>query len=210
MSKIGKKYSSCVLLSKNLLRGLGLIFSVLCIILPLETATSQPEINPAVKSKDDSELIIERIKDSLAHTGLISIEQNTGRILFNPVVDKLHSMPLKQKFILPALVVNQQQGLILVGELPFSCFMVGGGDLSSDNYKGFRQHETIRYIREVKDFTVSRALICETVGAASKQWKNHLSLNIEAEPFVFEEHVSLKGEHFYYFLNVDGSFEMYM
>lgn len=166
---------------------------------------------PDAVTKDDSELIVSRLKESLNSHGLISVEQHTGRLLFNPALEKLHAMVLKQKFLLPAMIVNQKQGLHMVTELPFSCFLISGGDIASDNYKGFRQYETARYIRDVKNFAVSRALICQAVGVtAARAWGRTLDLNLDDEPFVFEEHVSVAGEHFYYFLNVDGLFEMYM
>jgi len=165
----------------------------------------------SVMSVDDSELIVSRLKESLNSHGLISVEQHTGRLLFNPKLEKLHAMTLKQKFLLPAMIVNQKQGLHMVTELPFSCFLISGGDIASDNYKGFRQHETARYIRDVKNFAVSRALICQAVGVtAARAWGRTLDLNLDGDPFVFEEHVSVSGEHFYYFLNIDGLFEMYM
>jgi len=186
----------------------GLILSLLCIALPLNIANSN--ILPDADGKDDSQVIVDHIKQSLSSGGLISIEQHSGRLLFNPVVAHLQSMVLKQKFFMPAMVVNQTSGLKLVGELPLSCFMLSAGELANDSYKGYRQHETIRYIREVKNFAVSRALICQTVGSASKTWQSQLSLQKDDDPFVFEEHVSITGEHFYYFLNADGSFEMYM
>lgn len=179
-------------------------------ILPCNNVMSNvaPDVTP---TQDDSELIVMRLKDSLNSHGLISVEQHTGRLLFNPTLEKLHTMVLKQKFLLPAMIVNQKQGLHMVTELPFSCFLITGGDLVSDNYKGFRQHETARYIRDVKNFAVSRALICQAVGVtAARAWGHTLSLEPDAEPFVFDEHVSVYGEHFYYFLNIDGLFEMYM
>lgn len=184
------------------------LLSIVCVALPVNIAHSN--ILADADGKDDSQVIIDHIKQSLSSGGLISVEQHTGRLLFNPQVDKLNSMVLKQKFLMPAMIVNQKTGLKLVGEMPFSCFMLSAGELSHDNYKGYRQYETIRYIRDVKNFAVSRALICETVGSSSKLWKAHLSLQRDEDPFVFEEHVSLTGEHFYYFLNNDGSFEMYM
>lgn len=161
--------------------------------------------------KDDSDVIVSRLKESLSSYGLISVEQHTGRLLFNPVLEKLHSMVPKKKFLLPAMIVNQNQGLKMVNEVPFSCFLITGGDLVSENYKGFRQAETARYIRDVKNFPVSRALICQAVGlTAARSWGNTLGLNLSEDPFIFEEHVSVSGEHFYYFLNVDGLFEIYM
>lgn len=185
-----------------------LVLSALCMALPIDIARSN--ILPDADGKDDSEVIVQHIKEALPSGGLISVEQHTGRLLFNPRLDKLHNMALKQKFFMPAMVVNQKSGLKLVGELPFSCFMLSAKELAHDNYKGYRQHETVRYIRDVKNFNVSKALICETVGAAGKNWQEHLNLQKEDEPFVFQEHVSLTGEHFYYFLSADGFFEMYM
>lgn len=168
-------------------------------------------ISSDVNGKDDSDVIVSRLKESLNSYGLISVEQHTGRLLFNPTLEKLHGMVLKQKFLLPAMIVNQSQGLRMVNELPFSCFLISAGELSSENYKGFRQSETARYVRDVKNFPITRALICQTVGlAAARSWGHTLGLNLEEDPFVFEEHVSVAGEHFYYFLNVDGLFEIYM
>lgn len=166
-------------------------------------------ILPDADGRDDSEMIVARIKEALPAGGLISIEQNTGRLLFNPTVVKLQSMVLRQKFLLPAMVVNQINGLHVIGELPFSCFMLTAGELASENYKGYRQHETLRYIKDVKNFQVSRALICEPIGSHASNWANLLNLDGK-ESFVFEEHVSLTGEHFYYFVNNNGTFEMYM
>lgn len=178
-------------------------------ILPCGSVMSN--VVPDAVTKDDSELIVSRLKESLNSHGLISVEQHTGRLLFNPTLEKLHSMTLKQKFLLPAMIVNQKQGLQMVTELPFACFLISGGDIASDNYKGFRQYETARYIRDVKNFAVSRALICQAVGVtAARAWGRTLDLNLDDDPFVFEEHVSISGEHFYYFLNIDGLFEMYM
>lgn len=192
----------------KLQRYLRATLGALCIVLPLHTALSS--IMPDADGKDDSEVIVQRIRESLATSGLVSVEQHTGRLLFNPVLDKLHGMALKQKFFLPGMVVSQKTGLKLVAELPFSCFMLSAHELSDEHYKDYRQHETLRYIRDVKEFPVSRALICETMGIMTKQWRTNLSLDENTEPFVFEEHVSLSGERFYYYLNNDGSFEMYM
>ena len=184
------------------------VLSSLSLLLPMDIARSN--VPADADGKDDSTVIIEHIRQALPSGGLISIEQHTGRLLFNPEVAKLHAMELKQRFLIPAMVVSQTNGLKLVGELPLSCFMVSGNELAHDSYKGYRQNETIRYIRDVKNFKVTRALICETVGSTTKTWKKHLSLKRDTDPFVFEEHVSLSGEHFYYFVNEDGSFEMYM
>ena len=94
--------------------------------------------------------------------------------------------------------------------MPFSCFMVDANELLNENYKDFRQYHTLEYLRNVKSFPVSRALICEPAGkSAAKEWRRHLSLEIDADPFVFEEHATESGEKFYYFLNNVGSFEMY-
>lgn len=174
-------------------------------VLPLQSAVS----NVTAPGGDDSEVIVSRLKESMNSYGLISVEQHTGHLLFNPIVEKMHAMVLKKKFLMPAMIVNQSPGLKIVSEIPFSCFLISGGDLSGENYKGFRQNETARYIRDVKGTPVSRALICQAVGlAAARSWAQHLQLHIE-EPFVFEDHVSVSGERFYYFLNNDGIFEMY-
>ncbi len=190
------------------------------LLLPLGNAFSAPAITtvpaldtpaPTVSRKDDSAAIAERLHEAMVTNGLISVEQNTGRLLFNPVVEKLQQMAVKQKFLMPSMVVNQTAGLTLVAEIPFSCFLITGGELISEPYQGFRQHETARYLRDVKNFPVSRALICQTVGLApTRAWGHKLGLNIDEDPFVFKEHVSVVGERFYYFLNVDGAFEMYL
>jgi hypothetical protein len=158
---------------------------------------------------DDSEVIVALIKESIPAGGLISIEQHTGRLLFNPTVAKLHSMVLRQKFLLPAIVVNQTNGLHLISELPFSCFMLTAGELASDQYKGYRQHQTLQYIRDVKQHIVSRVLICEPIGKTAKNWRDTIALDNE-DNFVFEAHASIAGEYFYYYINESGSFEMYM
>lgn len=178
------------------------------IMLPIHIAKSN--VPADADGKDDSDVIVERIKESLSAAGLVSVEQHTGHLLYNPNLNRLHSMALKQKFLMPGIMVNQKNGLKLVSEVPFGCFIIGSGELASDNYKGYRQHETLQYIRNVKEFPVSRALICEPAGkSASREWQNNLALDIDAEPFIFEEHVSINGERFYYFVNIDGSFEMY-
>lgn len=188
---------------------LALIASVSLVMAPINIANCN--VLPDADGQDDSAVIVEHIKESLNSAGLVSIEQNTGRLLFNPKVEKLQAMALKQKFLVPAMVVNQKQGLKLVAEMPLTCFMLSAQELNSDYYKGFRQYETLQYIREVKGIKVSRAMICQPVSkTSSRAWKGYLALDQDDDPFVFEEHTSVAGEKFYYFLNNDGSFEMYM
>jgi hypothetical protein len=172
--------------------------------------TSLASINTDVDNQDDSIIIAEHLKDSLNATGLVSVEQHTGRLLYNPRLDKLYSMEVKKQFLLPAMLVNQKQGLKLVSEMPFTCFTIDSGDLLNENYKDYRQYHTLEYIRTVKGFPATRALICQPAGkSAAKEWRRSLSLEIDAEPFVFEEHVTDNGDKFYYYLNNSGSFEMY-
>lgn len=187
---------------------LGILLSTLFIVLPINSVKGN--VMPDADGKDDSEVIMQHLKHSQETSGLVSVEQHTGRLLFNPNVDKLNDMALKKRFMLPAIVVNQTHGLKLVSELPFTCFMVSADELSSENFKGYRQHETLHYIQHVKHFPVSRAMICETTGSLSKQWRKNLDLAEDDDQFVFEEHTGASGEKFYYFLNSNGSFEMYM
>lgn len=194
---------------KTTIKMLAIACSFVGLVLPVNIALGN--VPADADGKDDSQVIVDRIKESLASTGLVSIEQHTGRLLFNPQVQKLNTMSLKQKFLVPAMLVNQNTGLKLVAELPMACFMVSAGELSSDAYQGFRQHVTLRYIRDVKGFNPSRALICEPAGSsATNEWRKHLGFAVGSEPFVIDEHTSFTGERFYYFLNADGSFEMYM
>lgn len=163
------------------------------------------------KEKDDSDIIVGRLKDSMSGYGLISVEQGTGRLLFNPTIQKLNVMPLKQRFIVPAMIVNQRIGLKIVEETTFSCFLIDGSDLTGDGYKGFKQYETARYLREIKRLPAKKVLLCQAMGVtATKNWVQKLDLNIAERPFVFDEHTSISGEHFFYFLNADGMFEMYI
>lgn len=200
---------SKLLLKANNKKRLFGILAGLALLLSFNNAMSNTEINS--NGKDDSDVIVSRLKESLNSYGLISVEQHTGRLLFNPTLEKLQSMLVKQKFLMPAMIINQKQGLKMVNEVPFSCFLITSGELASENYKGFRQAETARYIRDVKNFPINRVLICQTVGlAAARSWGQTLGLNLAEDPFVFEEHVSIAGEHFYYFLNIDGLFEIYM
>jgi hypothetical protein len=190
-------------------RYIAILTSALCIMAPIKVAVSN--ILPDADGQDDSAVIVEHIRESLNSSGLVSIEQHTGRLLYNPEVAKLNAMQLKQKMIIPAMVINQQIGIKLVAEMPLSCFMLSAQELASENYKGFRQYETLRYIRDIKGMQVTRALICEPVGkSAGKSWKGYLALEQDDEPFVFEAHTSASGEKFYYFVNNDGYFEMYL
>lgn len=160
--------------------------------------------------QDDSAVIAEHLQNSLQAAGLVSVEQHTGRLLYNPEIKKLSAMSLKKQFLIPAIVVNQTEGLKLVSEMPFSCFMLSSKELESENYQGYRQHQTMQYIRNVKEFPVSRALICEPAGkSAVREWRRNLALESDVDPFVFQEHTTDKGDHFFYFLNTNGSFEMY-
>ncbi len=160
--------------------------------------------------QDDSETIAQRLKESMQSYGLISVEQGTGKLLFNPNIDKLASLPLKQKFLLPAMIINQQNGLKIVEELPFSCFMLSEAELFSEHYKGFKQYQTARYIRDVKNYEFSRVLLCQVVGlTGERSWSKNLDLNGNEHKFIFDQHKSLSGKDFYYFINAEGLFEMY-
>lgn len=182
-----------------------------CLLLTLLVMHQNSFANNHNKQNDDSDLIVGRLKDSMDAYGLISVEQNTGRLLFNPTIEKLNTMPLKQRFILPAMIVNQRSGLRVIEEIAFSCFLIEGSELTADTYKGFKQHETARYLREVKHKPANKVLLCQAIGsAATKKWTQKLDLNIEDKPFVFDEHTSISGEKFFYFLNADGLFEMYI
>ena len=189
---------------------------LILVVLPCQLAVANvlaDSNEPGSKSelkKDDSDLIVSRMREAIPNGGIISIEQRTGRLLFNPALERLFTKAVKQKFLMPAIIIDQGEGLRLVQELPFSCFLITGGELASDDYSSYRQHATLLYIRDVKQFPVSRALICETFGSNSKGWRNTLGLDEDGEPFVFDEHVNRHGEHFFYYLNNDGSFEMYM
>lgn len=164
-----------------------------------------------IKNKDDSTTIVSRLKESMDAYGLISVEQHTGRLLFNPSIEKLRDMPLKHKFVVPAMVVNQAKGLSIVTELPFSCFLISGDELTGEQYKGFKQYETARYLRDVKVKPVSRVLLCQAVGLMGiRSWSTGLDLSIDNDKFVFDEYTSISGERFFYFLNNDGLFEMYL
>lgn len=192
----------------TLVRYLSIILSALLLFIPLQVAVSN--IMPDADGRDDSVLIIERIKEAMPSGGLISVEQKTGRLLYNPALDKLLAMDVKQKFFLPAMIINQTKSITMVSEIPFSCFMLSGNEINTDHYKGFRQYQTAQYIRQVRNFPVSRVLICNTQGSAAKTWNRSLKLDEDRDQFVFEEYTSINGEHFFYFLNADGSFEMYM
>lgn len=162
------------------------------------------------KPKDDSDLIVSRIKEAIPKGGIISIEQGSGRLLFNPSLERLFTAAPKQKFLMPAIVIDQHEGLKLVKEMPFSCFLITGGELASDEYSSYRQHATVLYIRDVKNFPVARALICQTMGMSTTNWRKTLNLDENSDPFIFDEHVNRQGEHFFYYINSEGSFEMYM
>lgn len=186
---------------------LGILISFL--LLPINIVVG--DIPTPSFEKDDSDTIVLRLKESMEAYGLISVEQHTGRLLFNPSTEKLRSMSLKKKFLIPAMIVNQVKGLHIVTELPFNCFIISGQELATDQYKGFKQYETARYLRDVKATPISRVLLCQAVGSMGvKSWGRSLDLNIDDDKFVFDEHVGLTGDKFYYFLNSDGIFEMYM
>lgn len=187
------------------------IIAILAFLLPL-TSVSGRDIPISLSGPDDSEVISSRLKESMDSYGLISVEQHSGRLLFSPLIEKVNSMPVKQKFLVPAMIVNQTRGLKIISELPFSCFIMTGTELNTDHYKGFKQFETARYIRDVKGQTLSRVLICQAVGlVGARTWSKDLALAMDDDKsFVFEEHTSVTGEHFYYFLNADGLFEMYL
>ena len=184
---------------------------ILVLLLPI-TSVSGHDVPTAAVFQDDSEVISTPLKRiPMDSYGLISVEQHSGRLLFNPLIEKMQTMPLKQKFLVPAMIVNQSKGLKIISELPFSCFLITGSELNTEHYKGFKQYETARYLRDVKSKSLSRVLICQAVGlVGARTWGKDLALTIDNDTFVFEEHRSLSGEHFYYFLNADGLFEMYL
>lgn len=183
--------------------------SILALLIPFSIANSI-DVSTGSLMKDDSDTIVVRLKEAMDAYGLISIEQHSGRLLFNPVIEKMRGMSLKQKFLVPAMVVSQNKGLHIITELPFSCFLISGKELAADHYKGFKQYETARYLRDVKAKPISRALLCQAVGSMGvKSWSRSLDLAADSEKFVFDEHTGRDGENFYYFLNSDGLFEMY-
>lgn len=186
------------------------LLALILVVFPFQLANSSVEPQSTSSATDDSAAIVERIRQAIPNGGLISVEQRTGRLLFNPTLERLFTKAVKQKFLMPGIVVNQNKGLQLVNELPFSCFLMNGGELAGDDYAEYRQHATLLYIRDVKQFPVSRVLICETIGKGAKSWASMLDLMEESDPFVFDEQVNRQGEHFFYYLNTDGSFEMYM
>ncbi len=187
-----------------------LAISLLTLLLPL-TSISAHDIPTQTTPTDDSEVIISRLKQAMDSYGLISVEQYSGKLLFNPAIDKLKTMPVKQKFLIPAMIINQKDGLRIITELPFSCFLLSGDELANEQYKGFKQFETARYIRDVKNMQVSRILLCQAVGLVGvRTWSKDLALQLEGHKFIFEKHQSISGEQFYYFLNSEGLFEMYM
>gem|GEM_PF-6781923 len=159
-------------------------------------------------NQDDSDKIVQNLKKSLP-IGMLSIEQNSGRLLYNPVLAKLSNEQLKHEFFMQAMIINQQNGLHLVKETPFACFILSANELMQDNYIGFRQHETLKYIVDVGNFIPERVLICEVAGISKSNWEHGLDLT-ENNDYVFENIHSGVGEHFYYFLNKTGDFEMYM
>ncbi len=186
------------------------VLSLCAVLFPISLVKALDLPTPGL-NQDDSDTIVVRLKEAMEAYGLISVEQHTGRLLFNPLLEKLSSMSLKKKFVVPAMVVSQNRGLHIITEVPFSCFMISGAELASDQYKGFKQYETARYLRDVKAKPISRALLCQAVGSLGvRSWGRSLDLAIDNDKFVFDEYTSVNGEHFYYFLNSDGLFEMYM
>ena len=152
-------------------------FALLSAILPIANVIGQ-DMSVQSVTNDDSSIIVSRLKESMNAYGLISIEQHTGRLLFSPVVEKLHAMPLKQKFLLPAMIVNQNYGLRIIDELPFTCFLLSGEEISGEHYKGFKQYETVKYIRDVKHKPVSRVLLCQAIGSNNnRNWNLGIALN---------------------------------
>lgn len=187
-----------------------ILATALLILLPLSSVGGL-DVPAASSLKDDSDLIISRLKEAMDAYGLISVEQETGRLLFNPSIEKLQTMQLKQKFLVPAMIINQKAGLKIIDELPFTCFLISGNEMANETYKGFKQFEIARYIRDVRDKNLSRVLICQAVGMTGvKAWGRALELNQEDNKFVFEEHTNQSGERFFYYLNSDGLFEMYL
>ncbi len=184
--------------------------ALILLLVPFSIANSL-DLPSAAAPKDDSDTIVSRLREAMDAYGLISIEQHSGRILFSPLLEKMRTMSLKQKFLVPAMVVSQNRGLHIITELPFSCFLISGKELTTEQYKGFKQYETARYLRDVKAKPISRVLLCQAVGSVgAKSWGRSLDLSLDNEKFVFDEHTSRDGENFYYFLNSDGLFEMYL
>lgn len=159
---------------------------------------------------DDKRQIINNLKKAMPAGGMISIEQKTGRLIFNPSVSKLSNLGYKKNFLLPAMMVNQESGMQLVAEMPFSCFIISAEELRRDDYKGYRQHDTLRYIQDVKSIVVRDVMICNLSVMSADTWKETLKMDPNSDNFVFSEHTSMSGDRFYYFLNSAGSFEMYM
>jgi hypothetical protein len=186
---------------------LGLIMSTLT---PICLAATEEVVIPFENNLpvNDNDKIAHAIKTSMPN-GLISVEQKSGRLLFNPTVKQLQSKQEKEQFYIQAMIVNQSQGLKLVRQAPFACFTINSSELLDDGYKNFRQHETLRYIREVKAYSPTKVLICELSNAAKNDWKEQINFEEGIAKFVFEDYISPTGEHFYYFTNGDN-FEMYM
>ena len=186
--------------------------ALVAMLLPFATATGR-DIPISMSTMDDSETISSRLKESMDSYGLISVEQHTGRLLFNPTIEKISGMQVKQKFLVPAMILNQKNGLRIISELPFSCFIITGKELVTEQYKGFKQFATARYLEDVKAKAIDRVLICQAVGlVGARTWGKDLALSLDNDQdnFVFEEHTSMSGEKFFYFLNTDGLFEMYL
>ena len=158
---------------------------------------------------DDTEKVIQNIKFSLPQ-GLVSLEQVSGKLLFNPQLKEMKQKQMNAKFFLPAMVVSQKKGLRLEAETPMVCFLMSAGSLGEEEYKNYRQYTTLKYIQDVKQFNVEKVLICDISTIKLSEWRQKLRLDTTGKPFKFDEHTSINDEHFYYYLDDNGSFEMYI
>lgn len=158
---------------------------------------------------DDSQKILESIKKSYP-TGMISVERSTGKLLLNPVINKLKEREADEKFFVPSMIIDQSHGLRLVDEFPMSCFLVPSFELAQDKYKPYRQHEVVNHLLDNEKFPVTHVMICSLANIPPQAWKHSLSLTNRKDKFTFEETKSQEGEQFFYYLDADGYFEMYM
>ena len=188
----------------------NILLTTLALMAPLSVAEDidANKIGFDKKKSDDTEKVIKNIKYSLPE-GMISLEQKSGRLLFNPVLKEVKNKRLNLKFFLPAMVVSQKNGLKVEAETPMVCFVMSAGELGEEEYKNYRQHSTLKYLQDAKSQDISKVLICDVSTTKLNDWRRRLSLDIRTHPFKFEEHTSINDEHFYYYLDADGSFEMY-
>ncbi len=186
-----------------------IIFLFICLnFLSCQAKNGSGSVIEIETHKDDTKEIINVIERELP-TGVISVEQASGKLVHNPVLAEIKSKPNKKQFYLPAMIVNNTNGIQLVQNAPLTCFIITSNELLDEGYKNFRQHEVLRYIREVKDYSPEKVMICEVTDLVRNEWKQHIKLNNIKGHFVFEDYISLNGEHFYYYLNDNGNFEMY-